>query len=349
MTTHTATTPDSPTDARSLAAVLRPLRGTTFYVLCALAALVIVFAATTDGNFVSSTNIQSMGRNSAGLILVGVGLAFVLGSGNIDLSVGATLVLSSVTAAKTLVALAGGEQPPIGPSKILWPILLSAVVAAATGTLMGAVNGLLVTRLKINSFVVTLGTLGLGLGAAQVITDGANVAGLPTQLQENFGIAAWAGVPAPLVIAAVITAVAVVALAGTRFGRHTLAIGSSESGARRTGVRVEATTLRVFLLAGCLAGIAGFFDITRFGTTAISGHDTDQLQALSAVIIGGTSLFGGRASVLGAALATFIPVVLLNGFVMVGVPSFYQQMAIGLVLILAVWLDRLRKQQRSLT
>lgn len=100
----------------------------------------------------------------------------------------------------------------------------------------------------------------------------------------------------------------------------------------------------MFVLAGALAGAAGFLDIPRFGTTAISGHETTMLQALSAVIIGGTSLFGGRASVTGSVIATFIPTVLLSGFVMIGVSSFYQSIAIGSVLIIAVWLDQLRNK-----
>jgi ribose transport system permease protein len=106
---------------------------------------------------------------------------------------------------------------------------------------------------------------------------------------------------------------------------------------------VQTTTVGVFLLAGTLAGLAGFLDISRFGTTAISGHETTMLQALSAVIIGGTSLYGGRASVLGAVIATFITTVLTAGFVMIGVSSFYQRIAIGVVLIFAVWVDRVRR------
>ncbi|MFS0853644.1 ABC transporter permease [Microbacterium sp. 179-I 3D4 NHS] len=319
----------------------RVARSTTTYVAAAVLVLVLVFAVATGGNFLSITNLQSVGRNSAGLILLAVGLAYVLGAGHIDLSVGATLVLASVVSAKTTVALtAGGGDPAIAA-------VVGALLGVAAGAVVGAVNGVLVTRLRISSFVVTLGTMGVGLGLAQVITNGSNVAGLPQSLQLDFGIATALGIPLPLLLAVAVTIVAAVVLSQTAVGRHALAIGSSEPGARRAGVRVERTTIVVFVLSGALAGLAGFLDITRFGTTALSGHETTMLQALSAVIIGGTSLFGGRASVVGAAVATFIPTLLLAGFVMIGVSSFYQGIAIGVVLILAVWIDRVRRPKQA--
>jgi ribose transport system permease protein len=224
-------------------------------------------------------------------------------------------------------------------------MLCGLVAGIVTGTLVGLLNGLLVTRLRISSFVVTLGTMGIATGLAQVLTNGSNVPYLPPSLQDSIGMKSLLGIPVPLLIGIVVGACAAVVLALTRFGRHALAVGSSASGSRRAGVQVEAVTTEVFMLAGAMAGIAGFLDITRFGTTALSGHETSMLQALSAVIIGGTSMFGGRASVLGAMAATFIPTVLLAGFVMVGVGSFYQNIAIGVVLIVAVWIDSLRRGQ----
>ena len=319
------------------------LRSTTLYVAAALIVLITIFAVITGGIFLNTSNLQSIGRNSAGLMLLAIGLVFDLGAGHIDLSVGSTLVLSSVVAAKVTVALQGGTDAVGTSGNVTGAVLLGALAAVSAGAVMGLLNGLLVTRLRINSFVVTLGTMGIGIGAAQVITNGANVPGLSYLIQTEFGTANWLGIPVPLAVAIVVSVFAALLLTQTSFGRHALAIGSSENGARRAGVRVERTTMGVFLVAGILAGGAGFFDITRFGTTAISGHDTSMLQALSAVIIGGTSLFGGRASVLGASVATFISTVLLAGFVMVGVSSFYQQMAIGTVLIIAVWVDRIRR------
>jgi ribose transport system permease protein len=331
--TETAVSPVQSAPSRVAQSVFT---STTLYVAVAVVILAAIFALMTGGNFLSITNMQSIGRNSAGLILLAIGLTFVLGAGHIDLSVGATLVLSSVVAAKTTAVLSVSGD--VGAATAL-----GACAALATGIVMGLINGLLVTKLKINSFVVTLGTMGIGIGAAQVITNGSNVTGLPSELQGQFGLGTWLGVPLPLLLAIVVGAAAALVLWQTVFGRHTLAVGSAENGARRAGVRVQTTTVGVFLLAGTLAGLAGFLDISRFGTTAISGHETTMLQALSAVIIGGTSLYGGRASVLGAVIATFITTVLTAGFVMIGVSSFYQRIAIGVVLIFAVWVDRVRR------
>lgn len=249
-------------------------------------------------------------------------------------------MLASVVSAKVTVALSGSGGAG-------WAITIGAICGVLTGAGMGLLNGVLVTRLRINSFVVTLGTMGVGIGLAQVITNGSNVIGLPTVIQRNFGVANWFSIPLPLLLALVVSLIGAGVLTQTAFGRHTLATGSSETGSRRAGVKVDRTTIGVFLMAGTAAGLAGFLDITRFGTTAISGHETTMLQALSAVIIGGTSLFGGRASVLGAMIATFISTVLLAGFVMIGVSSFYQRIAIGVVLIIAVWVDRVRQHVRT--
>jgi ribose transport system permease protein len=319
-------------------------RSTPAYIAVALVVLLVAFAILgPEGRFLSEPNLQAIGRNSAGLVFLAVGLTFVLGAGHIDLSVGATLVLSSVCSGMVAARLGG----PIGstdggPSWLA--LLAAAAVAVLVGIMAGLLNGVLVTRLKVNSFVITLGTLGIFTGVAQVLTNGSNVSGIPPQLQTGFGLQTVLSVPLPLVVALVAGVVFAVLLTSTRTGRHTLAVGSAAQGALRAGVKVDRSAVKVFVIAGALAGAAGFLDISRFGTTAISGHETTMLQALSAVIIGGTSLFGGRASVPGSIIATFIPTVLLSGFVMIGVSSFYQKIAIGAVLIIAVWLDQLRNK-----
>jgi ribose transport system permease protein len=328
-------------------AVLRRLGGSTaIYVLGVLVLLFVVFGVLSPGNrFLTFDNASSIGVNSASLMLIAVGLAFVLGSGNIDLSVGANLVLSSVVGAEVILHLAGSDQQIAAGS---YPHELPAVVAGVsagicTGVAMGALNGVLVTRLRVNSFVVTLGTMGIATGVSNLITNGANVANLPPSLQLQFGVKEWLGVPLPLIASVIASAVCWVLLRRTAFGRQVLAVGSSLRAARRAGVHTHSVTLRTFTLMGLMAGLAGVMDLTKFGTTALSGHDTDILSALSAVIIGGTSLFGGRASVGGAVIATFLPVTLLAGFVMLDVRPFWQYIAVGVILIAAVYLDGARR------
>jgi ribose transport system permease protein len=134
-----------------------------------------------------------------------------------------------------------------------------------------------------------------------------------------------------------------VLLAQTRFGRYTYATGSNAEGVRRSGVNVDAHLIKVYALMGTLAGLAGFLSLARFGTTTVSGHATDNLNVIAAVVIGGTSLFGGVGTILGTVFGVFIPAVLANGFIIIGVQPFWQQVAVGIVLIAAVYLDQLRR------
>lgn len=315
-----------------------------------LIVLVLVFGVLSPENrFFSSSNLLSIGSNSTTLLLLAVGLTFVLGAGHIDLSVAMNLVLSSVVAAKVTVGLAGtpaevaaGIYPAEGMA-----IAAGAAAGIACGTFFGLINGLIVTKMKIGSFVATLGTMGVLTGLFNIITGGSNVNFLPLSLQRDFGFARWWGIPAPMVLGLVVAVVAGIMLARTVFGRHVLAIGSSDSAARRSGVKADSVTIRVFVIAGFLAGVAGVLDLTKFGTTALAGHGTDVMQALSAVIIGGTSLFGGIASMTGTVIAAVLLTVLTAGFVMLGVPPFYQYIAVGAILILAVWVDSIRRRNRS--
>jgi ribose transport system permease protein len=227
------------------------------------------------------------------------------------------------------------------------------VLGVLTGVACGAINGLLVTRLQLPSFIVTLGTLGIFLGIAQLMTGGTTVAGVPPAIQNEIGLRNLLGgtplgpsfrlIP-PMVIAFAIAVVAAIALNRTRFGRYTFAIGSNAAAARRAGIDVDRHLLKVYVVSGLLAGIAGTFDLMRFGTASVGTHQSDNLAAISAAVIGGTSLFGGLGSIGGSVIGAFIPVVLRNGLVITGVPSFWQNVAVGVVLIVAVWLDQRRRR-----
>ncbi len=148
-------------------------------------------------------------------------------------------------------------------------------------------------------------------------------------------------------IAAVVTVVAGLILHLTRFGRYTYAIGSNAEAARRAGIGVNAHLIKVYAIAGLLSGLGGVLSLAYFTTTTISGHVTDNLTAISAVVIGGTSLFGGRGTMFGTVVGVFIPVVLASGLVIVGVQSFWQQVVIGAILIIAVYFDQIRRRARS--
>jgi ribose transport system permease protein len=216
--------------------------------------------------------------------------------------------------------------------------------ALLTGMAFGLLNGLLVTKLRINSFIVTLATMGIGLGTTYVITHGTDVPFLPLQLQSGFGINKVGGVvPLPVIVTLCFVAVGWFMLAATRYGMRTLAIGSSREAAERAGVPVDRHLVLLFIQMGLLAGVAGIIDISRFGTTNVAGHTTDNLQAIAAAVIGGTSLFGGVASVGGAIVGTLIPVTLTTGLILMTIDPFYQLIVIGVILLVAVYFQERRR------
>lgn len=312
--------------------------------------LVLLFTALSrDNAFLSLSNVQSILLGGTEALLLALGLTLMMGSGIIDFSLGANLVLSSITAALAVQAITGeynpaGEYPHLGLS-----FAVGFVVALATGIAFGAVNGLVVAYLKINPFIATLGTMGVGTGLALVITSGGNITGLPIQLSRDIGARNVAGVvPLPTLAALVLALLMFVLIRFTRFGLRSMALGSSHAAAERAGIRTKAHALKVALIAGALCGIGGFVDIARFGGTATAGHGNDALNAVTAVIIGGTLLTGGRVSIIGTIWGTVLAVVLQNGLIVIGVQPYYQQIAVGLVLIVAVTVDRIRTvRQRS--
>jgi ribose transport system permease protein len=155
-------------------------------------------------------------------------------------------------------------------------------------------------------------------------------------------------VPNLIPIAALVVLLGGVLLKFSVFGRHTLAIGSNEEAARRVGIKVERHLMKVYLLGGVMSGFAGFLSLSYFTTTSIAGHSTDNLKAITAVALGGTSLFGGVATIIGTLIGVWIPAVLQNGFVIIGVQPYWQDVVVGFVLILTVWADQLRRRGRSL-
>jgi ribose transport system permease protein len=325
--------------------------GSAFWVALVLLALVLGFGITTPHHaFFEVDNLFTVLLDASELLLLTAGMTYLLGAGELDLSVGSNVVLSSVVAAEVITKLGGStEQIAAGHYPHLTLAVIAGVVAAiGCGTLFGAINGLLVTRLRITSFIVTLATLGIGLGTAYVITHGTDVPYLPGQLQANFGIRKLFGViPLPVFLTLVIVGVLWFFLAKTRFGTWSLALGSSAEAVERAGIDVARQRIKLFALSGMLAGTAAIIDISRFGTTNVSGHQTDNLQAIAAAVIGGTSLFGGVAAMGGSVIGTMIPVTLSTGLVLMSIDPFYQLIAVGLILLVAVYFQQRRRAAAS--
>jgi ribose transport system permease protein len=231
------------------------------------------------------------------------------------------------------------------------PVGLAAGVA--TGLICGVLNGVLITRLRMPSFIVTLGMLGIALGLGQLLSGGTSVPNVPPSVQTEIGLREIVGfdvagqhvrITPPVIIAYGIAVVAAIVLNRTRFGRYTYAIGSNAPAARRAGINVDFHLIKVYGLSGLLAGISGAMDLMRFGTASVGSHQSDNLAAISAAVIGGTSLFGGIGTIGGSVVGAFIPTVLRNGLVITRVQPFWQNVAIGMVLILAVYLDQRRRR-----
>jgi ribose transport system permease protein len=315
---------------------VRILTGSTTRVLLILVGLVVAFSITEPDAFATVDNLRNVVTNAAILLVISVGMTYVILTAGIDLSVGAVLVFAGVVSAKAMAAV-GGDSWGV--------VLVGLAVALGCGLGWGTLNGLLITKARVPPLIVTLGTLGMALGFALIITGGVDQRDIPFTLVESVGVGRLFGeIPWLVVIAGAVALVFGVALSQTRFGRHTYAIGSSDEAARRAGINVDRHLIMVYGLAGLLAGLAGFMSLARFATTTIGGHSTDNLQAIAAVVLGGTSLFGGVGSVAGTVIGVFIPAVLANGFVIAGVETFWRDVAVGAVLILAVYLDQLRRR-----
>jgi ribose transport system permease protein len=309
--------------------------------------LIIAFGLLShDFVFWSQTNVQALMINGTEALLLALGLAMLLGAGAFDLSVGSNLVLSSVLGAITVKSIAGVPDANGNYAHLALAITLGAIVCIATGVIYGLLNGILIAYFEINSLIATLGTMGIGTGVALVITQGGDVTDLPSQLQSGFGLASLFFIPYPAMIAIVAAIMLWAVLRFTRYGVRTLAIGSERTSAERAGIRVKPHLTSLAALAGGLAGLAGFIDITRYGSTAQSGHVQDPLVAITAVVIGGTLIEGGKVSIIGVIWGTILAVVLQTGLIIVGVQSFYQLIAVGTVLIVAVGLDRYRVRHR---
>ncbi|MCW2953052.1 MAG: ribose/xylose/arabinose/galactoside ABC-type transport system, permease [Conexibacter sp.] len=317
----------------------RLLVASNFQIGLILLAVVIVFSLLRPAEFTSADNARNVATDAAVLLVLGTGMTFVIITAGIDLSVGGVLVFSGVVGARAMNGMGGND----------WGVLLVGLaVCLASGFAWGALNGLLVAVARIPALIVTLGTLGMSMGAALLITGGVDERSVPYKLVTDVGTGRLFGqIPWLVVVAFAVALVGGVALALTRFGRYTYAIGSNAEAVRRAGISVPRHLIKVYGLAGLLAGLAGYLSLARFGTTTVGGHGTDNLNAIAAVVIGGTSLFGGIGTVIGTVIGVFIPAVLQNGFVIVGVQPFWQQVAVGAVLIAAVFFDQLRRGRIS--
>jgi ribose transport system permease protein len=288
-----------------------------------LVAIGVLTLASND--FLTAGNLSNLARQVAIFGIIAVGQLLVILTAGIDLSVGSVLGLSGCVTAQLL--LAG------------WPIPLAIVVGIGIGAALGMVNGLLVTEIKLPPFIATLGMLGIARGIVLVITDAKTVQGLPESFQ-TIANGTVLGIPNLLIIAALVTAAAWFVLTRTVFGRYIYAVGSNPESARLAGVPVRAVTISVYAISGLLAGLGGVLLTSRLGAGIPTAGTGFELNAIAACVIGGASLFGAKGSALGAATGALIMGVLNNGGNLLAINAFYLQIAIGVLILVAVGFDQ---------
>lgn len=310
-----------------------------FGLFVALAVMVAFFIYLEPDAFLSPINMRSLAETAAPILIVSVATTFVLASGGIDLSIGSVLVLSGVMAQRFFEANGGREAEGS-------VVFIGIGIALATGLVCGLINGLLITVLQLPPLIATLGMMGAALGAAQLITDGQDLTAVPTAL---VGLVKERplGIPLAVYIAVIIAVIGAVILRQTRFGLRVLGIGSDETVLKRRGIGVDAHKVRVYALAGLAYAVAGVIGLGQYSTTAINGHTNDAIVAITAVVIGGTSLFGGSATMFGTVIGVLIPTVLDDGLVITGIPAYWQNVVTGIVLVVAVFFDQLQRRRRG--
>ena len=294
--------------------------------------LIVLFVGLSAASpyFLTTTNLSSVVRQTAVINIMALGMTLIIIAGGIDLSVGAILAMGGL-----LGTMAMAEGMPAG---------IGIAVGGLTGMLCGIANGLLATRLKINPFIVTLGTLGIIRGVALIISNGLPVHNIPRTF-AFLGEGNLLGVPFVLWILLGCAFIVHFLLEHTKLGRYAFAIGSNAEAAWYAGIPVSFHTTAVYAIGGTLTGLAGMIEASRLMTGQPTAGQGYELQAIAAVVIGGGSLRGGEGSVLGTLVGAFIMGLLSNGSDLLGISPYLQQAIIGAVIILAVTVDELRKRK----
>lgn len=300
-----------------------------------MVAIIAFFTIQAPDRFGTTQNMSLIAQNLAVLAVLGVGQTFVIITAGIDLAIGSEMVFASVVAAKVMVAI-GGDGPIV--------VLAGVGSAIVGGGIWGFINGFLTAKAKIPPLIVTLGTLSAALGAAQILSHGINISVIEVKSLTDFGIyQRFLGIPALVFLAIVIIIIGGVILHRTKFGRYTYAIGSNEEAARRAGINVDRHLIYIYTATGALAGVGAVMYLAQFQTTTIAGATLTNLNVITAVVIGGVSIFGGIGSMFGTVIGLFIPAILQSGLVIIGIQSFWQSVAVGSVLIAAVYIDQSRR------
>jgi len=305
--------------------------GTSLF-LCAL----IGFFALENSRFLSLRNLTNILTEVSIYGIIAVGMTFVILTAGVDLAVGSLLAFAGMAGAFVMQAL--GANSALG-----WPVALAA--ATTIGTLVGYVQGKAVTFFSVPPFIVTLGGMTIWRGATLILNDGSPISGFDASYRW-WGTGSIAGIPVPIVLFGLIAAVGLVTERYTRYGRYIYAVGGNPEAARLNGLDVPAIITSVYVIVGALSGLAGFLLSARLGAAEAVGGIGYELRVIASVVIGGTSLAGGRGGIGGTIVGALLIGVLTNGLVIMHVSSYWQQVVIGVIIVAAVAFDTYAKSRR---
>ena len=290
-------------------------------------AILFMILSISSESFLTATNMINILRQVSIIGIVAIGMSFVIITGGIDLSVGSIMALSAVVAASFAQADSS------------YSIFIPIITGVTVGLACGLINGVLVAKWKVAPFIATLGMMTAARGLAMVYTDGRPVIGLSNSF-NNIGSGYILGLPLPVIAFVGIVIIGIFMLNFTVFGRHVFATGGNEQSAKLSGIRVTSVKISVYAIAGLLAGIGGMILSSRIMSGSPVLGQGYELDAIAAVVIGGTSLFGGVGSIIGTVVGVLIIGVMNNGLDLLNVSSYYQQILKGVIIVIAVLLDK---------
>jgi len=297
-------------------------------IFLALIILVIVFSVLSP-YFFTTANISNILVQSAITIVIASGATLVIASGGIDLSVGSVLCLSGILMAMGI--------------KAELPVWLSIIIGLAGGVLIGIINGILIGIVKITPLIATLASLSVVRAIAYIITDARPIYGLPMSFRV-FGTGYVLGIPYAFILAVIVALCIQLIIKRTRVGRYTLAIGGNEEAARLSGVSIWKTKIALYALAGLCASVGALILTARLNAAEALAGVGLEMEAIAAAVIGGASLAGGVASIPGTIIGAILMATLKNGLTLLSVQPYFQQLTIGIVIVVAVFLDKIRKR-----
>lgn len=292
-------------------------------------AVICVFLCVFTDTFASYNNIMQVLRQAAVYAIMGTGMTFVIISGAVDLSQGSLLAFCCVFAGMTINATGN-----------MW---LGMLVAVAIGALAGSVNGLVIAYIKIPPFIMTLGTMYIFRGLTLWVTNSTQIA-VNHERFKFIGQGFLLGIPFPVYVFIAIGVLAHVILSRTATGRYVYAIGSNAETARLSGVRIERNIIKIYAISGISIGLAAIVYMSRLSAAQPTAGQSYEMEAIAAAVIGGVSMSGGSGSVFGTLIGAVTVAVIRNGLVLLGVQSYFTQIVVGAIIVVAVSIDFIRKR-----